>query len=379
MVRISDAEVVGVTESTVTVALAAEGSGDGVRLRVGDAVRELAPADGLQLITVGDLPPATELGLAVEDGAPDSSSLPRTVTTLPAPAAAQVASFATLNDLHFGERQFGGVPGVADDVLPATYTEIPYWQFMNDDAVGDINAAGVDAAMIKGDIADRGRADELALARATFDRLAMPWHAFLGNHDAYAGPDGLRAGYATLGQPPPPRTIELGGFRLLFVDTVDPGNHRGRLTGETLGWLDAELARSDAPAILLMHHQPVPADHARGLINAIGIPPADSAPLFELVARHRQVVAVLIGHTHRNRVRRYPQARGVPFAEVACTKDYPGAWAHYRLFADGTIRQEMRRISSPRALAHSRRCGAMFGGRYRDYASGALADRSWVT
>ncbi|HTM22691.1 MAG TPA: hypothetical protein VL172_19345, partial [Kofleriaceae bacterium] len=88
-----------------------------------------------------------------------------------------------------------------------------------------------------------------------------------------------------------------------------------------------------------------------------------------------QVRAVLCGHTHRNRVRRYPEAGPVPFVEVQSSKDYPGGWAHYRLYADGSLRQETRRTGSARALAHSTRCARMFGGQYRRYAIGALADR----
>ena len=87
---------------------------------------------------------------------------------------------------------------------------------------------------------------------------------------------------------------------------------------------------------------------------------------------------MLIGHTHRNRVRRHPAPGRVPFAEVHCTKDYPGGWAHYRLFEDGSFRQEVRRTSSERALAHSTRCRDFFRGGYRDFALGPLGARSFV-
>jgi hypothetical protein len=68
----------------------------------------------------------------------------------------------------------------------------------------------------------------------------------------------------------------------------------------------------------------------------------------------------------------------VQFVEVNCTKDYPGGWAHYRLFEDGSFRQEVRRTASPRALEHSTRCRDMFGGRYRHFALGSLEARSFV-
>ena len=41
-------------------------------------------------------------------------------------------------------------------------------------------------------------------------------------------------------------------------------------------------------------------------------------------------------------------AARVPFVEVACTKDYPGAWAEYRVY-EGGYTQVMRRVAEPAA------------------------------
>ena len=87
---------------------------------------------------------------------------------------------------------------------------------------------------------------------------------------------------------------------------------------------------------------------------------------------------MLIGHTHRNRSRRYAATRSLPFVEVNCSKDYPGGFAHYRLYDDGSFRQEVRRTGSERALAHSTRCRSLFRGLYRDFALGPLDARSFV-
>ena len=111
---------------------------------------------------------------------------PGSVTTLPAPRSAQVASFATLNDLHFGEPGFGGVLTETGDTLDqpgvpmvrATDTEVPYWRFMNEDAISEINQSGVDLAVIKGDIADVGREDQFQAAARAFAGFRMPHHAF---------------------------------------------------------------------------------------------------------------------------------------------------------------------------------------------------------
>jgi 3',5'-cyclic AMP phosphodiesterase CpdA len=221
------------------------------------------------------------------------------------------------------------------------------------------------------------------VAARTFARFEMPHHAFLGNHDYYASLAGEEVdGYALLGQPSAPRSVDLGGWRLLLLETAEPGEHHGVFHEDRLGWLDGALAETRerrTPTLLLMHHHPVPPEHADRYPNTIGIQPEHSLRLFDLVGRHPQVRGVLIGHTHRNRVRRYPASGAVPFVEVNCTKDYPGGWAHYRLYEDGSFRQEVRRTSSPRALEHSSRCRHCFRGLYRDFSLGELETRSFTS
>ena len=59
------------------------------------------------------------------------------------------------------------------------------------------------------------------------------------------------------------------------------------------------------------------------------------------------------GHTHRNRVRRFPATGDKPWVEVACVKDFPGSWAEYRVF-DGGVMQVHRRISTARGTRMDR-------------------------
>ena len=68
----------------------------------------------------------------------------------------------------------------------------------------------------------------------------------------------------------------------------------------------------------------------------------------------------------------------MPFAEINNTKDYPGGFAHYRLFEDGSFRQEVRRTPSERALHHSTRCRGLFGGQYQHFTMGRLEERCYV-
>lgn len=398
--RIRDPEIFGVTESSLTLSFVVEdGSGPvdaEARVRVGGALRARSQGPGTRLVRIEHLEPATPYEVEIEvDGAEAPARdryFPDRVETLPAPEAAETARFATLNDLHFGEPRFGGTLLANGDYGPETPgfpsvraddTEVPYWRFMNEDAIAEIDAAGVDATIIKGDIADVGRPEQFVAAREAFAKLSMPWHAFLGNHDYYGRLDGLEVdGYALLGQPPAPRAVDLGGWRLLLLETALPGEHHGVFDRDRLEWLGRaleETRESATPTLVLMHHQPVPPEHADSYPNTIGIRPEHSLDLFHLLGAHPQLQGVLIGHTHRNRVRRYRASGRLPFVEVNCTKDYPGGYAVYRLFEDGSFRQEVRRTGSARALAHSTRCRDFFRGGYRDFALGSLAQRSFTT
>ena len=395
--HLRDPELFGVTADSLTVSFrVADDAGPvdaPVRVLVDGEVRAVSEGGGTRVVRIEGL--SADRELRVELAAPGAESpppdryWPERVRTLPAPRARRTATFATLNDLHFGEPKFGGrltadhEYGDEDEGFPlirADDTEVPYWRIMNEDAIAEINAAQVDAAFVKGDIADVGLPAQFAVARETFARFAMPHHAFLGNHDYYGRHNGAGEvdGYVLLGQPPAPRAVELGGWRLLLLETAEPGLHHGVFAEDRLGWLAGALAESDAPTLLLMHHQPVPPEHRDRYPNSIGMQPEHSLRFFDLIGASPHVRGVLIGHTHRNRVRRYRAAGAVPFVEVNCTKDYPGGWAHYELYEDGSFRQEVRRTATPRALAHSTRCRHCFRGFYRDFALGTLEERSFV-
>ena len=99
-----------------------------------------------------------------------------------------------------------------------------------------------------------------------------------------------------------------------------------------------------------------------------------------MIERREAIAGYFAGHTHRNRIRHFPQARNVPIVEVACVKDYPGAWAEYRVH-EGGILQIVHRMSSPEALAWSEQCRSLysdFGLDYAQYAMGSLADRCFA-
>ncbi len=395
---ISEPKVFGITESSLTLVF---GVAEGDQLvdaeatvRLNGDVRAVSVEPGTRLIRINDLEPTTEYAIDIASGgasAEQNRYFPGTARTFEAPTAAEVASFATMNDLHFGEARMGGV--LTDDheygdaapgfpiVRDADY-DTPYAEFMNADAIAEINRLDVDCTIIKGDIADRGLPEQFETAAATFAAFEQPHYPFLGNHDYLQRREGVEVdGYGILGAEPAPRSFELSGWLLVLLDTTIPGEHHGSFGSERRDWLAETLLTSQRrgqPTLLFTHHQPVPPEHRDSFPNSIGMDPADSVALFELLADAPHVKGVLIGHTHRNRIRRYGPTGRLPFVEVNNPKDYPGGFGHYRLFEDGSFRQEVRRTPSRRALEHSTRCRALFRGGFQHVVLGTLAERSYV-
>lgn len=153
------------------------------------------------------------------------------------------------------------------------------------------------AALLTGDLTDGGD-DELyaRLAALLREELELPVHALAGNHDDRAA---LRRHFEVggAGAEPIQYAVELGGVRVLMLDTTIPGDDAGTLDGERLDWLEAELAgRPEVSTVLAMHHPPF----------LTGLPGMDRYALTgdareqiaRLVAEHHHVCGTIAGHVH---------------------------------------------------------------------------------
>jgi predicted phosphodiesterase len=366
-VPVHDAELFSVGPDEVTVTFATDEVAT-VTTRVGE--REVATSGRYHVATVVGLEPSTEYTLAVE-GAATSDLLPASVTTLGVPPGRRLATFATVNDVHFGEVECGklGTPEELGPVFTTPPGEPPYWDVMNRAAVDEMQALDPAAVVVKGDLTAEGTEREYELFLETYERLGARMHHVRGNHDAMVT--------AAIASEHAPFAVDVDGATLAVLDTVRPGTDRGRVTVEQIEWLDAIAASSARPVFVFGHHHPWdPASKERNQ-TYFGINPDDSEALIALVARRENVVGYFAGHTHRNRIRRFRQAREVPMVEVACVKDYPGAWAEYRLH-EGGYTQIVRRIGAPDAMAWTEQTRHMFAGLYRDYALGSVADRCFT-
>lgn len=348
-----------------------------VTFRTDDAIPVTTTAGDHEVTTIGPyhsaritgLEPRTEYPLAV-DGAEATTLLPGRVTTLARPAGRHLATIATVNDVHFGEVECGRL-GTADELGPILHAEPgepSYPSVMNAGAITEIEALDPDAVVVKGDLTDLGSDEQYDEFVRAYTKLGARMHHVRGNHDAMIT-DTIAA--------TAPFTVELEGVILATLDTVRPRREHGRITSDQLEWLE-ELAReSTTPVLVFGHHHPWDPSSSERSDHYFGINPDDSEALCAVISRCEAIGGYFAGHTHRNRVRRFDAARHVPIVEVACVKDYPGAWAEYRIH-EGGYTQLVRRIATPAALEWTERTRGMFAGLYRDYALGAQTDRCFT-
>jgi len=316
------------------------------------------------------LEPATTYPLRVE-GAPPSDLLPAEVTTLAEPPGRRLATFATVNDVHFGETVCGRLDD-GEQMGPLFHSEPgaePYPAVMNRCAITEMAAIDPDAILVKGDLTNAGTEAEYEQFLAAYSALGPNMHHVRGNHDAMITTK-IASAHA-------PFTVNVPGAVLAVLDTVRPGTDRGRVSAAQIEWLDTLAAESSDPVLVFAHHHPWDPASAKRPITYFGINPDDTEALCAVIDRRDAIAGYFAGHTHRNRVRRFATARNLPIVEVACVKDYPGAWAEYRVYEGGYV-QVARRIAAPDAMAWTEKTRNMFQGVYRDYALGSLAERCFV-
>lgn len=165
-------------------------------------------------------------------------------------------------------------------------------------AVDSINAEHGDAdfTIVTGDLTHWGDADAYAAFAAEIGRLHMPVHLMVGNHDKT--PEFLACF--------PKVPIAENAFvqfafdtphgRAICLDTSIAGTHAGGMCAARQKWLATELAASNAPVFLFMHHPPFPV----GIAAMDAIRMQDSDAFFAVLAPHcARIRHLFFGHVHR--------------------------------------------------------------------------------
>lgn len=173
-----------------------------------------------------------------------------------------------------------------------------------------------EALVFTGDLADLGEPDAYRRLRAIVEPVAESLGAqviwVMGNHD-----ERLRYSVELFDvegtEAPQDRVYDVGGLRIISLDTTVPGWHHGDLTDEQLAWL-ADVLATPAPhgTLIAVHHPPLP------------IPLDGAMEMLELqeqnrladVVRGTDVRGILAGHLHYTT---HGTFAGIPVSVAAAT------------------------------------------------------------
>ncbi len=166
-------------------------------------------------------------------------------------------------------------------------------------ALAAVERTGIrpDALVFTGDLTDLGEPGAYRALRDRVEpfaeRLGAPIVWVAGNHDERPA---LRRGLLDLEPTEEPVTgvFDLGGLRLIVLDTSVPGWHHGELDERQLAWLRGLLAEP-APlgTLLALHHPPLPSH-----VPLFGILELRRQDLLADAIAGTDVRGILAGHLH---------------------------------------------------------------------------------
>ncbi|RMG92370.1 MAG: serine/threonine protein phosphatase [Zetaproteobacteria bacterium] len=91
-----------------------------------------------------------------------------------------------------------------------------------------------------------------------------------------------------------PRSLDIGGWRILGLNTHWKGRVGGMLSNDELAWMDQELQHAEH-VLIAMHHHPFPTGSA--WLDDIALNNAHD--FWQLIQRHDNVRGIVCGHVHQ--------------------------------------------------------------------------------
>jgi len=155
-----------------------------------------------------------------------------------------------------------------------------------------LEAQPPDLVVASGDLTHDGSAQAYQHVRDCFRRIGAPVYCLPGNHDEAATLNACMNNDPFLCV----HNTRIGNWQMLFLDSTVAGSEGGHLGKPELDILDAALASyPDLPALVWLHHQPVPTGSQWMDSMAVDNPQA----FFDITDRHTQVRAIVWGHVHQ--------------------------------------------------------------------------------
>jgi Icc protein len=182
--------------------------------------------------------------------------------------------------------------------------------------VADVNRNHADAAfaILTGDLAHKGEPEAYAALKRELDRLVIPYHLLVGNHDdranfhaAFPQAKFDENGFVQY-------TLDMGeGVTGVCLDTNEPGKPWGTFCETRGAWLKTTLDRlGDRPVIVFIHHPPFKVRLRR--MDDISL--LEPRHFIKAIEGRTNIRHMFFGHLHR------PVAgswRGIPISTLRAT------------------------------------------------------------
>ncbi len=156
-----------------------------------------------------------------------------------------------------------------------------------------------DLLLLTGDLSQDETPQSYELLACLISPLNIPAYWIPGNHD------NLAVMQPILDKPPisPERAWKLGNWQFVLLSSVEAGCDGGRLSPDSLQWLDSQLQQTgDRFVMIALHHHPLAIDCE--IMDSMMLHNADE--FFAIVDRYPQIKIVLCGHIHQE----FQQQRG---------------------------------------------------------------------
>ena len=160
---------------------------------------------------------------------------------------------------------------------------------------GDLVSPDLAPDVTGGEATDADYETAYAVLWGLLERLTVPFHTLMGNHDRRGPFRRAVPSHAAPEAGPHRYVVDVDGYRLCALDSLDPGQKPGVLGGEQVAWLRERLREAaDRHAVIVVHHHVVPI----GLRRLDEQMLMDADALWDVIRETGNVRGVLCGHVH---------------------------------------------------------------------------------